>query len=101
MQHSESFSNSPCSDQIHLAERELSAFSAAVTELFGADQAGVSIEDWFDELKLLIVSVQCTRGDWRTITIRASVWLANRMNVGRQCGYGRTFSFTLPEYRES
>ena len=33
MTHSESFSNSLYTDQMHLAERELSAFIAAVAEL--------------------------------------------------------------------
>jgi len=42
MTQSESFSNSLYTDQMHLAERELSAFIAAVAELFGADQARMS-----------------------------------------------------------
>jgi hypothetical protein len=41
MKQSESFSNSLYTDQMHLAERELSAFIAAVAELFGTDQARV------------------------------------------------------------
>ena len=39
MNESESFSNSLYTDQMHLAERELSAFIAAVAELFGPEQA--------------------------------------------------------------
>ena len=35
----ESFSNSTYEDEMHLAERELSAFISAVRELFGAEQA--------------------------------------------------------------
>ena len=79
MKQNESFSS--CNDQIQLAERELSAFTAAVAELFGADQARLSVEDWFDELQLMEVSPRSTRGDWRSITIAASVRLANRLNV--------------------
>ena len=79
MKRNESFSS--CNDQIQLAERELSAFAAAVAELFGADQARLSVEDWLDELELLEVSPRSTWGDWRSITIAASVRLANRLNV--------------------
>jgi len=81
MKQSESFSNSSCTDQIHSAERELSAFIAAVVELFGADQARLSVEDWLDEFELMDVPPRSTRRDWRTITIAASVRLANRLNV--------------------
>jgi hypothetical protein len=90
MKQSESFSNSSCTDQVHLAERELSAFTAAVAELFGADQARVSAEDWLDELELMDASHRSTRRDWRAITIAASVRLANRLNVAlhRQTSLG-------------
>ena len=101
MQQSELPFNSLCTAQIHLAERELSTFLAAVVELFGADEARVSIEDWLNELKLTDVSRRSTRRDWRTITIRASVRLANRLNARSQGGNGRIFSFTLPVCRES
>ena len=83
MSQSESFPNSPCTDQIHLAERELSAFIAAVVELFGAEKARLSVEDWLDELELMDVSPRSTRRDWRAITITASLRLANRLNVAR------------------
>jgi len=39
----------PCEEQTHLAERELSSFIAAVTKLFGPDQAKLSAKDWLDE----------------------------------------------------
>jgi hypothetical protein len=81
MTQSESFSNPPCTDQIHLAERELSAFIAAVAELFGRDQARMSVEDWLDESELMDVSLRSTHRDWRAITIAASARLANRLNV--------------------
>jgi len=76
-----SFSNSSCTDQIHLAVREASAFIAAVTELFGADQARLSVEDWLDEWELMDVTPRSTHQDCRTVTIAASVRLANRLNV--------------------
>ena len=86
----ESSSDSLCTDQMHLAERELSAFIAAVAELSGADQAGMAVEDWLDESGLMDVSPQSTRGDWRAVTIAASVRLANRLNVAlhRQASLG-------------
>src|SRR5215467_11528011 len=81
MKQSESFSTLSCTDQVHLAERELSAFTAAVAELFGTEQARVSAEDWLDELELMDATPRSTRRDWRAITIAASVRLANRLNV--------------------
>lgn len=81
MKQSDLFSNSSCSEQVQLAERELSAFIAAVAECFGADQARMSVEDWLDELGFMDVSARSTHRDWRAITIAASVQLANRLNV--------------------
>ena len=81
MKQSESFFNSSCNDQIHLAEHELSAFVAAVSELFGAEEARVSAEDWLEESELMEISRRSTRRDWRAVTIAASVRLANRLNV--------------------
>jgi hypothetical protein len=85
MTQSESFSNSSYTDQTHLAERELSAFIAAVAELFGTDQARMSAEDWLDESRLIDVSPRSAARDWRAITIAASVRLANRLNVALHC----------------
>jgi hypothetical protein len=85
MTQSESFSSSLYTDQIHGAERELSALIAAVAELFGADQARMSVEDWLDESGLMDVSPRSTPRDWRAITIAASVRLANRLNVALHC----------------
>ncbi len=73
MTQSESFSNSLYTDQMHLAERELSAFIAAVKELFGADQARMSAEDWLEESELMDVSPRSTHRDWQAITIAAWV----------------------------
>ena len=81
MNQSESFSSASCTDQIQLAVRELSAFVAAVSELFGVEEARVSAEDWLDESELLEISPRSTHTDWRAITIAASVRLASRLNV--------------------
>ena len=81
MTQSESFSNSLYTDQMHLAERELSAFIAGVAELYGADQGRMSVEDWLDESGLIDVLPRSTHRDWRAITIAASLRLANRLNV--------------------
>ena len=60
------------------AERELGAFLAAVTELFGADRARHAAEDWLDELELQ----ETFSGDidWRPITVAAAIRLAQRMH---------------------
>ena len=81
MMQSESLSNSLYTDQMHLAERELSAFIAAVAELYGADQARMSVEDWLDESRLMDVTPRSTHRDWRAMTIAASVRVADRLNV--------------------
>jgi hypothetical protein len=96
MTQSESFANSLYTDQTHLAERELSAFIVAVAELFGADQARMSVEDWLDESGLMDVSPRSTPRDWRAITIAASVRLANRLNVAlhRQRSLGTSTTST-------
>jgi hypothetical protein len=53
MNSDESFDNSTCADQIHLAERELASFIGAVGELFGPKQALLSADDWLDESELM------------------------------------------------
>jgi hypothetical protein len=53
MDKEKSFRNSTCEDQINMAERELSAFIRAMTELFGPEQAWLSTEDWLDESELI------------------------------------------------
>ena len=37
-----------------MAERELGAFIAAVTELFGSEQAKIAADDWIEEFVLTI-----------------------------------------------
>ena len=81
MNESELFSNSLYTDQMHLAERELSAFIAAVAELSGPEQARLSAEDWLDESELMDTPYRSTSRDWRTVTIAASARLATRLNI--------------------
>jgi hypothetical protein len=77
----ESFSNSTYTDQIHMAERELSAFISAVTESFGPEQAKLSAEDWLDESELMDSPPRSTSRDWRAVTVAALAGLANRLTV--------------------
>ena len=78
MDKEESFGNSTCEDQVNMAERELSAFMLAVTELFGPEQAGLSAEDWLDESEQMDSPQRATSRDWRAVTVAASARLANR-----------------------
>jgi hypothetical protein len=60
------------------AERELGAFLAAVTEIFGAEWVRQAAEDWLDNLDLLeILPVNL---NWRPITVAAAIRLAQRLN---------------------
>jgi len=76
----ESFSDSIYEERIHLAERELSSFVAAVRKLYGLQQARLSALDWLNELESIDSSSMCTEEKWRTVTIAASARLADRMN---------------------
>jgi hypothetical protein len=73
-------SNLSCADFITTAERELSAFFGAVTELFGSEQAGLSAEDWLQEL-IKIDGLPTSTGEWRLITAKVSNQLASRVNA--------------------
>jgi hypothetical protein len=83
-----------------IAERELSAFIRAVTQLFGPEEAKLSAEDWFDELELMN-SLPLSSGNWRAVTIAASARLANRLAVAQHrrsdCGVGAGFVGSLHE----
>jgi hypothetical protein len=79
----ESFSNSTYEEQAHLAERELSSFVAAVTKLFGPDEAKVAADDWLDESDLMDSPPRSDARDWRSVTIAASARLADRVDAAR------------------
>ena len=79
----ESFSNSTYEEQTLLAERELSSFVAAVTKLFGPDEAKVAADDWLDESDLMDSPPRSDARDWRSVTIAASARLADRVDGSR------------------
>jgi hypothetical protein len=63
-----------------MAERELSAFFNAVTQLFGTEEAEISAKDWLREL-IEIDGLPASTREWRLITAKASTRLANRVNA--------------------
>ena len=65
-----------CADLVTMAERELSAFIRAVTELFGSEQARLSAEDWLDELGSMDCLPGSTSRDWQSVTIAVLARLA-------------------------
>ncbi|HEV7966730.1 MAG TPA: hypothetical protein VGP19_04125 [Candidatus Acidoferrales bacterium] len=60
------------------AEKELSAFFAAVHQLFGAEQARKAAENWIQELEELDWSSEASVIDWRRVTIAAAARFAGR-----------------------
>ena len=61
-----------------LAERELSAFVAAVHQLFGAEQASRAADNWIEELERADWPSEAPVIDWRKVTIAAAGRLADR-----------------------
>ena len=80
MTQSESFSNSLYTNQVHVAERELSAFIAAVKASYGPEESELSAEDWIAESELMDSSPRSETRNWRAVTIAASARLAKRVN---------------------
>ena len=73
-------SGHPCPDLMTMAERELSAFFNAITQLFGSEQAELSAEDWLHEL-IEIDSLPASTREWRLMTTKVSTRLASRVNA--------------------
>jgi len=73
-------SNHPCPDLATMAERELSAFFNAITQLFGSEQAELSAEDWLREL-IEIDGLPTSDREWRLITVKVSTRLASRVSA--------------------
>jgi hypothetical protein len=69
-------SNHPCPDLAMMAERELSAFFNAVTQLFGSEQAELSAEHWLHEL-IESDGLPASAREWRLITTKVSTRLAS------------------------
>ena len=63
-----------------MAERELSAFFNAVTQLFGSEQAELSAEDWLQEL-IETDGLPASTREWRSITAKVSTRLASRVRA--------------------
>jgi hypothetical protein len=72
--------NHPCSDLTTMAERELSAFFNVVSQLFGAEQAELSAEDWLQEL-IETDGLPASTREWRLITAKVSTRLASRVSA--------------------
>lgn len=66
-------------DSLHTAERGLAAFTAAINELFGPEEARVSADEWIEELLSSDQPIGPGIPDWRRITIMASSRLASRV----------------------
>lgn len=66
-----------CGELLTMAHRELAAFLRAVTELFGAEQAQLSAEDWLHEVESSR-TLPTSRSEWRLITTKVIAQLADR-----------------------
>jgi hypothetical protein len=84
-------SNSGCAELITMAERELSAFFSAVTQLFGAEQAELSAEDWLHEL-VEIDGLPTSSREWRLITARVSTRLPGGVNASSTSSQSTEFT---------
>jgi hypothetical protein len=69
-----------CADLMTMAERELSAFFNAVTQLFGSEEAELSAEDWLHEL-IEIDGLPTSAREWRLVTAKVSTRIASRMSA--------------------
>jgi alkylhydroperoxidase/carboxymuconolactone decarboxylase family protein YurZ len=63
-----------------MAERELSAFFNAITQLFGSEQAELAAEDWLQEL-IEIDGLPASTREWRFISAKVSTRLARRLSA--------------------
>ena len=63
-----------------MAERELSSFFNAITQLFGAEEAELSAEDWLQEV-LEVDGLPASTREWRLITAKASTRLVSRVSA--------------------
>ena len=67
-------------DATMMAERELSAFFSAVTELYGPEHAEASAEDWLCDL-MASNGLPTSTQEWRALTIAAAAQLASRLTT--------------------
>ena len=73
-------SNLGCADLITMAERELSVFFNAISQLFGPEQAERAAEDWLQEL-IKIDGLPATTREWRLITAKVTTRLPGGVNA--------------------
>ena len=69
-----------CAAQVTMAERELSAFFRAVTELFGSEQPQLSAKDWLHELSES-ANLPGPAREWSLITAKVSSRIAGRVRA--------------------
>jgi len=70
-----------CAELMVAAERELTTFMRAVTKSYGREQAGISADNWLDELASMHWPSESVGRDLRLVTIAASLRLANRLDA--------------------
>ena len=81
MNEHEPFSDSIYKEQTRVAERELPSFIAAVTELYGPEEARLATNEWLEESELMDSPPRSEMRDWRAVTIAASARLARRISL--------------------
>jgi hypothetical protein len=69
-----------CAGVMAMGERELAAFLRAVTELFGPEQAELSVEEWLEEL-VATDGLPSSAREWRRITLNICTRLAARLSA--------------------
>jgi hypothetical protein len=82
MNSQERSSNSSCAEEMHIPERELFAFICAVEQLFGPEQARLSVEDRLAELEGMDGPPRSSR-DWRALSIAAATRLRDVAGLAR------------------
>ena len=75
-------SNSSCAEEMHIPERELFAFICAVEQLFGPEQAKLSMEDWLAEFERIDAPPDSSR-HWRAVSIAAATKLKDVASSAR------------------
>ncbi len=70
---------SRCEELIRLGELELRAFVQSITELFGAEQARVAVEDWLESIVVLDCDSFRPDHSWRLVTVAATIRFLNRV----------------------
>jgi hypothetical protein len=83
--------NPDCADSMNLAERELSAFFNAVTQLFGSEQADLAAENWLHEL-IEIDRLPASAREWRLITAKVSTRLPGGVNASSMSSLSAEFT---------